>query len=147
MRRTRITDQDALLRQSRTDQPGRNEPHHRDRDEVLHAQPFHMVCARIAGSTGNCVTRMPVGDFYAIETDQQVQALVQVNLTSVQGLQSTSYTAITRSQRSCKSSPATVFAGATGGGGGIRTHGTLSRTSVFKTGALNHSATPPTPLL
>lgn len=81
MRRTRITAQDALLRQSRTDQPGRNEPHHRDRDEVLHAQPFHMVCARIAGSTGNCVTRMPVDDFYAIETDQQVQALVQVNLT------------------------------------------------------------------
>ena len=30
-----------------------------------------------------------------------------------------------------------------GGGGGIRTHGTVSRTPVFKTGALNHSATPP----
>jgi hypothetical protein len=30
-----------------------------------------------------------------------------------------------------------------GGGGGIRTHGTLSRTPVFKTGALNRSATPP----
>ena len=31
-----------------------------------------------------------------------------------------------------------------GGGGGIRTHGRLSPTSVFKTGAFNHSATPPT---
>ena len=30
-----------------------------------------------------------------------------------------------------------------GGRGGIRTHGTLSRTPVFKTGALNHSATLP----
>ncbi len=30
-----------------------------------------------------------------------------------------------------------------GGGGGIRTHGTLSRTPVFKTGAFDHSATPP----
>ncbi len=30
-----------------------------------------------------------------------------------------------------------------GRGGGIRTHGTLSRTPVFKTGALNRSATPP----
>ena len=30
-----------------------------------------------------------------------------------------------------------------GGGSGIRTLGTLSRTSVFKTGALNHSAKPP----
>ena len=30
-----------------------------------------------------------------------------------------------------------------GGGGGIRTHGGLSPTPVFKTGALNHSATPP----
>ena len=34
-----------------------------------------------------------------------------------------------------------------GGGGGIRTHGRLSPTSVFKTGAFNHSATPPTPSL
>ena len=32
-----------------------------------------------------------------------------------------------------------------GGGGGIRTHGTLSRTPVFKTGAFDHSATPPAP--
>ena len=32
---------------------------------------------------------------------------------------------------------------ASGGRGGIRTHGTLSRTPVFKTGALNHSATLP----
>ena len=31
-----------------------------------------------------------------------------------------------------------------GGGTGIRTLGTLSRTSVFKTGAFDHSATPPT---
>ncbi len=30
-----------------------------------------------------------------------------------------------------------------GGGGGIRTPGTLSSTPVFKTGAINHSATPP----
>ena len=30
-----------------------------------------------------------------------------------------------------------------GGGGGIRTHGTLPRTPVFKTGAFDHSATPP----
>jgi hypothetical protein len=32
---------------------------------------------------------------------------------------------------------------AIGGGGGIRTHGAVSRTTVFKTVALNHSATPP----
>src|SRR5467141_1831862 len=31
----------------------------------------------------------------------------------------------------------------TGGRGGIRTHGTLAGTPVFKTGALNHSATLP----
>jgi Phage integrase family len=30
-----------------------------------------------------------------------------------------------------------------GGGGGIRTHDTLTRTPVFKTGAFNRSATPP----
>ncbi len=30
-----------------------------------------------------------------------------------------------------------------GGRGGIRTHGTVSRTAVFKTAALNHSATLP----
>jgi hypothetical protein len=30
-----------------------------------------------------------------------------------------------------------------GGGGGIRTHGTLASTPVFKTGALSRSATPP----
>ena len=30
-----------------------------------------------------------------------------------------------------------------GGGGGIRTHGTVACTPVFKTGALNRSATPP----
>ncbi len=38
-----------------------------------------------------------------------------------------------------------AFVGASGGGGGIRTHGRLPSTSVFKTGALNHSATPPSP--
>jgi hypothetical protein len=32
-----------------------------------------------------------------------------------------------------------------GGGGGIRTHGDLSATPVFKTGAFNRSATPPMP--
>lgn len=32
-----------------------------------------------------------------------------------------------------------------GGRGGIRTHGTLAGTPVFKTGALNHSATLPSP--
>ena len=32
----------------------------------------------------------------------------------------------------------------TGGGGGIRTHEGLSSLPVFKTGAFNHSATPPT---
>ena len=30
-----------------------------------------------------------------------------------------------------------------GGGGGIRTPGTLSRSTVFKTAAIDHSATPP----
>src|SRR5204863_7305464 len=30
-----------------------------------------------------------------------------------------------------------------GGGGGIRTHGGVTPTAVFKTAALNHSATPP----
>ncbi len=30
-----------------------------------------------------------------------------------------------------------------GGGGGIRTHGALADTSVFKTDAFGHSATPP----
>src|SRR6266480_499372 len=33
--------------------------------------------------------------------------------------------------------------GEIGGGGGIRTHGTVAGTAVFKTAALNHSATPP----
>ena len=33
------------------------------------------------------------------------------------------------------------------GGGGIRTHGTLADTLVFKTRALNHSTTPPKGLL
>jgi hypothetical protein len=32
-----------------------------------------------------------------------------------------------------------------GGWGGIRTHGALARTPVFKTGALNRSATHPLP--
>ncbi len=33
--------------------------------------------------------------------------------------------------------------GICGGGGGIRTHETLARLPVFKTGAFNHSATSP----
>ena len=32
----------------------------------------------------------------------------------------------------------------TGGGGEIRTHGPITGSAVFKTAALNHSATPPT---
>ena len=36
-----------------------------------------------------------------------------------------------------------VAEGRLGGGGGIRTHGPLARTPVFKTGAIDHSATPP----
>lgn len=31
----------------------------------------------------------------------------------------------------------------TGGGGEIRTHGPITGSAVFKTAALNHSATPP----
>src|SRR5205807_1944522 len=34
----------------------------------------------------------------------------------------------------------------TGGGSGIRTHGTLSRTHAFQACALSHSAIPPAPL-
>ena len=30
-----------------------------------------------------------------------------------------------------------------GGGGGIRTHGPVSETSVFKTDVIDHSTTPP----
>ena len=30
-----------------------------------------------------------------------------------------------------------------GGGGGIRTHGTLARSTVFKTAPINRSGTPP----
>ena len=36
-----------------------------------------------------------------------------------------------------------AFARASGGAGGIRTHGGLAPTAVFKTAALNHSATAP----
>ena len=36
-----------------------------------------------------------------------------------------------------------LFSAGIGGEGGIRTHGTLARTAVFKTAALNHSATSP----
>lgn len=36
-----------------------------------------------------------------------------------------------------------VLGGALGGQGGIRTHGELAPTAVFKTAALNHSATCP----
>ena len=39
--------------------------------------------------------------------------------------------------------PAAARATATGGGRGIRTPGTLSGSTVFKTAALNHSAIPP----
>ena len=34
-----------------------------------------------------------------------------------------------------------------GGGGGIRTHGTRERTTVFKTAPINRSGTPPSNLL
>jgi hypothetical protein len=40
-------------------------------------------------------------------------------------------------------SEASLLPRALGGGGGIRTPGTLPGTAVFKTAALNHSATPP----
>src|SRR5687768_16960012 len=36
-----------------------------------------------------------------------------------------------------------LFLAISNGGGGIRTHGTLAGTPVFKTGAFNRSATPP----
>ncbi len=36
-----------------------------------------------------------------------------------------------------------ILAANVGGGGGIRTHETVARLPVFKTGAFNHSATPP----
>src|SRR4030088_25447 len=36
-----------------------------------------------------------------------------------------------------------MYYGISGGRGGIRTHGALAGTPVFKTGALNHSATRP----
>src|ERR1051325_9078783 len=42
-------------------------------------------------------------------------------------------------ERASEASRCSLF----GGGGGIRTHGSLTTTPVFKTGALNHSATPP----
>ena len=38
-----------------------------------------------------------------------------------------------------------AFARASGGGSGIRTHGDIAATPVFKTGALNRSAIPPVP--
>ncbi len=38
---------------------------------------------------------------------------------------------------------ATLDGGLNGGGGGIRTHGTLARTTVFKTAPINRSGTPP----
>ena len=34
-----------------------------------------------------------------------------------------------------------------GGGGGIRTHGTLARSTVFKTAPINRSGTPPNIIL
>jgi hypothetical protein len=39
------------------------------------------------------------------------------------------------------------FVGPSGGGGEIRTHGRITPSPVFKTGALNRSATPPSPKL
>ena len=36
-----------------------------------------------------------------------------------------------------------IAAAYAGGGGGIRTPGTLASSTVFKTAAFNHSATPP----
>jgi hypothetical protein len=41
--------------------------------------------------------------------------------------------------------PISLPRGLVGGGGGIRTHEGLSSLPVFKTGAFNHSATPPLP--
>ena len=38
---------------------------------------------------------------------------------------------------------ATFRGGLNGGGGGIRTHGTLARSTVFKTAPINRSGTPP----
>lgn len=38
---------------------------------------------------------------------------------------------------------ATFDGGLNGGGGGIRTHGTRERTTVFKTAPINRSGTPP----
>ena len=43
-----------------------------------------------------------------------------------------------------KKSPKPLWFGLlNGGGGGIRTHGTLARTTVFKTAPINRSGTPP----
>jgi hypothetical protein len=39
------------------------------------------------------------------------------------------------------------FSEDSGGGGEIRTHGKIAPSPVFKTGALNRSATPPSPKL
>ena len=36
-----------------------------------------------------------------------------------------------------------IYADGVGGGGGIRTHGSCYTPPVFKTGAIDHSATPP----
>ena len=44
-------------------------------------------------------------------------------------------------QNTLKKSPFGLFLN--GGGGGIRTHGTLARTTVFKTAPINRSGTPP----
>ncbi len=41
---------------------------------------------------------------------------------------------------------ATLKGGLNGGGGGIRTHGTRERTTVFKTAPINRSGTPPSNL-
>jgi hypothetical protein len=44
---------------------------------------------------------------------------------------------------SCPDTSGYVQIRGTGGWGGIRTHGTLARTAVFKTAAFNRSATHP----
>jgi hypothetical protein len=49
----------------------------------------------------------------------------------------------TESEQSRKALFCKAFHESDGGEGGIRTHGTVARTPVFKTGALNRSATSP----
>ena len=51
-----------------------------------------------------------------------------------------------RNRRGAQSGLWSRIAAGLSGGGGIRTHGPLARTPVFKTGAIDHSATPPDPV-